>query len=249
MSIELINSPTSSTTTPQTDFATPVINYLNSFINTYTKTGIINNGNILNGTVLCFNGAMYKATSNTIISGTESNYVKITASGTSASAAYVSSLPSVTYNTEYGGYYDENNNLYLFDELNAITDGYITDRYFTLPPKGKKDLYTAGDIIISAAKNLPTVATTGTIASLSVSKGGFVRISINYTKESGNLILRQNGINMYTIDTTEKTNRTSYTVDTVCAAGDTFSVYAYTNDVHTSALTIIYMFTIGSGIE
>lgn len=241
MAITLVTAPTSSTT-PQTDFASPVINWTAAMLNTHATRSIIKDGCIINGTVLCISGALYQADGDTAISGTESNYIAITASGSTATASYVSTLPTVTYDAAYGGYYDASGNLYLFDELNAISDGYISDRYFLLPPSGKKDLYTAGNIIIFAAKNLSSTAATGTLASLSVSKGGFVRISINYTKKSGNLTLRQNGYDVQTISTSATTIKTTWTADVACAIGDVFSI-------HSDALSILYMFTIGSGTE
>ena len=182
--ITLVSAPTAISTTT---FAQPSVNYVTDILNAKYPRAIIKDGYILAGTLLSVQGSMYYADSDTAITGTESDYVEITVSSGVATAAYVSSLPTVTYDSEYGGYYDTSGNLYLFNELDAISDGYITDRYFTAPPDGTKDLYTAGDLIVCAANKLSTTSATGALAFLSVSKGGFVRISVNFTKIAGNL--------------------------------------------------------------
>jgi hypothetical protein len=77
--------------------------------------------NILKGAIFNHGGALYIADADTAISGSASDYVKITASGDDdASAAFVSDLTGVDWDSAYKGYYDEAGNLYVFDELKAL---------------------------------------------------------------------------------------------------------------------------------
>jgi len=75
-------------------------------------------GNILKGTIIQLGGTVYKATSDTAITGSQSEYVKISksADGSTATAAYVANLTGVTWSDTYNGYYDGSGNLYLFNE-------------------------------------------------------------------------------------------------------------------------------------
>ena len=155
----MINKITAPLSTGPSVFAQPVINHLAIFLNTHSQRAVVKNGYVLKGTVLSIGGTMYYADSNTAISGTESNYIKITVSGDTASAEYVSSLPTtIAFNGTYSGYYDGDSNLYLFDESDAINDGYITDRYYTVPPTFESPDYTAGSIIVNSASGLPMLA-------------------------------------------------------------------------------------------
>lgn len=83
-------------------------------------------GNIFKGAVLYVGGTTYIADSDTAITGTTSDYVKITPSGATASASYVVDLTGVSWNDTYNGYYDVSGNLYIFDEGNAIETGELT---------------------------------------------------------------------------------------------------------------------------
>ncbi len=69
------------------------------------------------GAMIQIGGVIYKGTSDTAITGSASSYVKITPSGATASASYVSSLSGVTWNPSYNGYYDGSGNLYISPEL------------------------------------------------------------------------------------------------------------------------------------
>ena len=84
-------------------------------------------GNIVKGSVFQIGGAIYYADSDTAISGVESDYVKITPAGATASASYVDDLSGVSWNDEYNGYVDASGNLYVFDETIAISDGKLSD--------------------------------------------------------------------------------------------------------------------------
>ena len=84
-------------------------------------------GNIVKGSVFQIGGAIYYANSDTAITGSASDYVKITPSGATASASYVADLSGVSWNDEYNGYVDVSGNLYIFDEAIAISDGELSD--------------------------------------------------------------------------------------------------------------------------
>lgn len=80
---------------------------------------------ILQGSVFNIGGSIYRADSDTAITGVASDYVKITPAGATASAAYVTDLTGVTWNQAYNGYYDIGGNLYIFDEGKAMYAGEI----------------------------------------------------------------------------------------------------------------------------
>jgi hypothetical protein len=142
-----INKITAPLETSPSVFASPVINQLAALLDCYNKGAVIQSGKILKGSLFCIGGSMYLADSDTAISGTASNYVAITASGDTATVAYVSSLSSVTWNGIYHGYFDTAGVLYLFDESDAINDGYITTRYYIPTPTGEPNKFTAGDYL------------------------------------------------------------------------------------------------------
>lgn len=75
---------------------------------------------ILKGAYFNIGGAIYIADSDTAISGTQSQYIKITPSGNSASASFVASLDGVEWNQAYSGHYDVSGNLYIFNEYTAL---------------------------------------------------------------------------------------------------------------------------------
>lgn len=81
------------------------------------------------GSLFNIGGAMYIADADTNITGTASDYVKITPAGATASASYVANLTGVTWNTAYNGYYDGTGNLYIFDEAKALSSGAISTIY------------------------------------------------------------------------------------------------------------------------
>lgn len=83
--------------------------------------------NVVKGAVFQVGGATYLATADTAISGSASDYVKLTVSvdGLSLAPSYVADLTGVTWSSTYNGYYDVNGNLYIFDELKAYAAGTI----------------------------------------------------------------------------------------------------------------------------
>lgn len=123
MAINRISAPLA--TSPAT-FATPVVNQLASNILDLERAERISGSNVLEGARFNVGGVEYVADADTAITGTASKYVQITASGATASAAFVADLTGVTWNAEYKGYYDISGNLYVFDEMMAMADGAIT---------------------------------------------------------------------------------------------------------------------------
>jgi hypothetical protein len=91
----------------------------------------VSGSNVLAGSMFNIGGVMYIANADTAISGTASDYVKITPAGATASAAFVADLTGVTWNASYKGYYDASGNLYIFDEAKALIDGVITTSHLS----------------------------------------------------------------------------------------------------------------------
>lgn len=83
---------------------------------------------VLKGAIFNVGGVLYKASANEGITGTPSEYVKLTpiSAGAQCSAAYVANLSGVTWSDTYNGYVDGSGNLYLFDEAKAFKNGAVT---------------------------------------------------------------------------------------------------------------------------
>lgn len=75
--------------------------------------------NIMRGSVIFFAGAWYVADSDTAISGSATNYVQLTNTAGTVTAAFVASLSGVTFNRTWNGWYDSSLRLYIFDEIKA----------------------------------------------------------------------------------------------------------------------------------
>jgi hypothetical protein len=86
--------------------------------------------NIVKGAVFQIGGTLYLADSDTAISGAPSEYMKMTPSsdGSVCTAAFVSSLTGVAWNSTYNGWYDTGSpaSFYDFDEGKAFTAGKIS---------------------------------------------------------------------------------------------------------------------------
>lgn len=88
----------------------------------------VDGSNIVKGATFYIQGVWYRADSTTAITGTASNYVKITPSGATASASFVTSgtfTGNRVWDEDYNGWYDGSGNLYVFDEGLAEIDGDI----------------------------------------------------------------------------------------------------------------------------
>jgi len=90
--------------------------------------------NVVKGAVFQVGGATYLATADTAITGSASDYVKLTVSedGLSLAPSYVADLTGVTWSSTYNGYYDVGGNLYIFDESKAYLAGAISEVYSDL---------------------------------------------------------------------------------------------------------------------
>jgi len=84
--------------------------------------------NVAKGAIFYFGGTTYKADADTAISGSASDYVKLTPSvdGLTLAPSYVANLSGVAWNSTYNGYYDVSGNLYEFDETKAYAAGAIS---------------------------------------------------------------------------------------------------------------------------
>lgn len=78
---------------------------------------------IKQGTRIMIGGSVYLADADTAITGTPSDYVKITPAGATASAAYVSSLTGVSWNSVWNFWEDGSGNAYLFNEMKNYAGG------------------------------------------------------------------------------------------------------------------------------
>jgi hypothetical protein len=116
-------------------------------------------GYVVQGSVFYIGGAVYYATSDTAITGTPSDYVKITPSGSTASAAYATNLSGVTWSKDYNGWYDGTGNLYLFDELKAVQAGDIAEAKISFAQMREDG--SIGQATTGAALGATAEATTG----------------------------------------------------------------------------------------
>ena len=129
-------------------------------------------GEIPQGVVLQIGGVVYRADSDTAITGTTSDYVRIVPDGATATAEYVADLSGVTWNTQYNGYYDTSGNLYVFDEGVALAAGDISSvfgRYLAQQSNGDvhvgNTLHVSGDVDIEGTLEFgglrPTIIASG----------------------------------------------------------------------------------------
>ena len=83
--------------------------------------------NVAKGAVFLVGGATYLADADTAITGTASDYVKLTPSvdGLTLAPSFVANLTGVTWSSTWNGYYDASGNLYEFDELKALASAAI----------------------------------------------------------------------------------------------------------------------------
>lgn len=235
MAINLITAPTS---TGPSVFASPVINQLASLLDCINMGAVVQDGYILEGAMFCIGGAMYLADSDTAISGTESNYVAVTASGSTATAAYVSSLSDVSYDAAYHGYFDTGGVLYLFDESDAINDGYITTDYALPTPTRLPRHFTAGTIAFNSLDSTYTIdegdSDYGEVAYMYCPRAGIITTSFAmHGSVSTSTIYAQiyvDGVAVGTVHTLSSTTATTFTDSVEVSAGSRVSIYAYISD-------------------
>ena len=84
----------------------------------------VDGSNIPEGATFQIGGVVYYTDSDTAITGTGSDYVKLTPnagdSGATCDATYIANLTGITWNKIRNGYYDISGNLVIFDEVKAI---------------------------------------------------------------------------------------------------------------------------------
>jgi hypothetical protein len=170
MAINLITAPTPTAPASLADYQAQNNLLEAGFLNGMDKIQFDSNL-ILEGAVFNIGGAIYRADSNTAITGTPSNYVKITPAGSTASAAYVSNLSGVSWDAAYNGYYDGSGNLYLFDEGKALYNGQIATvfgKYLQQQKNGDvyigKDLYVKANVDIDGIANIDDANISGDLA-------------------------------------------------------------------------------------
>ena len=86
---------------------------------------IVNGSTIMKGSAVNIGGAWYVAGADTAITGSASEYVKLTVSGTAVSAAFVANITGVNWNKEWNGWYNASGEYYIFDEVKAYGAGLI----------------------------------------------------------------------------------------------------------------------------
>ena len=129
MAINRVDFPT--TPNPVSGDWEKIVNIVTKSFQNVASPLQVNGLNIPQGATFQVGGVVYYADADTSITGTSSDYVKLTPSGdgSTLSAAFVSSLTGVTWNKIYNGYYDTSQNLYIFDEIKAILAGTLSGSY------------------------------------------------------------------------------------------------------------------------
>lgn len=85
-------------------------------------------GDITEGALFSIQGVLYFCDEDTAISGDEEDYVYISpdTDDSTATAYYTSDISDVSWNSEYGGYYDSDGNYYIIDEAQALLAGDLS---------------------------------------------------------------------------------------------------------------------------
>jgi len=132
-----INKITAGLASAPSVFAQPVLNQLQALAIACGQRKRASGGYILKGSLFNIGGSMYVADADTAITGTKSSYIKITASGKTATAEYVSSVSGVSWDGAFQGCYDTNKNLYITEEQFGIRPPYEVlsgSGTYTVPP-------------------------------------------------------------------------------------------------------------------
>jgi len=105
--------------------------------------------NVLKGAVFLVGGALYVAAADTAISGSASDYVKLTITGTTLVPSFVADLTGVTWSSTWNGYYDAGGNYYEFDEKKALAAALVAvERFHGYQPHGQATFFANGTLII-----------------------------------------------------------------------------------------------------
>ena len=132
-----INKITAPLSTGPSVFAASVINQLAALLTLAGQTKRASGGYILKGAIFNIGGTFYMADSDTSISGTSSDYVAITASGDTATAAYASSVDGVSWNGAYQGCFNSAGVLYIAEDQYGIGPVYkklTSSGTYVVPP-------------------------------------------------------------------------------------------------------------------
>ena len=133
---------------------------------------LVQGGNIPQGAVLQIGSVIFHGTTATAITGTASDYVRVTDNGDgTASAEYVATLTGVTWSAQYNGYYDGTGRLYIFDEGKALKDSpaitALLTRYVTRTEDG--DTYIGRDLDVG--RNATVGGTLGVTGKVTAAAG------------------------------------------------------------------------------
>lgn len=82
--------------------------------------------NVLKGSFFNIQGVPYYCSADTAISGTSSDYVYLIADGSTATPYFADDLDDVSWDSEYGGFYDSNGYYYILSEPSALEAGTFT---------------------------------------------------------------------------------------------------------------------------
>ena len=113
MAINLFTAPLA--TSPAV-FASPVVSELALLVRNIDHQNRFKYGFVRKGAMFNIGGSLFVADSDTAISGTYSGFIKLTVSGTTATASYVDGSQSVAWDDENNGYYDGSGNYYALDD-------------------------------------------------------------------------------------------------------------------------------------
>jgi hypothetical protein len=83
--------------------------------------------NISRGSVVFFAGAWFVTDVDTAITGSASNYVRLTNTAGTITVEYVSSISTVSFNRTWNGWYDPQGRLHIFDEVKAYAVNAISE--------------------------------------------------------------------------------------------------------------------------
>ena len=223
-------------------FAQPVLNQIAALLNSYNKSAIIKDGYILKGSLFCIGGSMYTSNSDTAISGTVSPYVAITASGSSASASYTENINSAEWDGSFHNYYDNAGVLYLFDESDAINDGFIATRYYAPTPTGEPNHFILGNNIVEnflsslVSRAIPDAGTNSTgfaeIDNFISPRAGKIRVSACGFKSGGAHGYLRIYVDGAAVGSLHSTNYEVFSEDIVVNKNSLVSLYGMISDTN-----------------
>ena len=130
MAINKITDPSALPTS--TDDYVAQNNAINNHTLNLTPPYPVSGSNIVKGSVFNIGGDLFYTDSDTAITGTTSDYVKLTPGTSTAVPTYETATnitANVTWSDAYNGYYDSSGNLYIFDEVLAYIKSTISTLY------------------------------------------------------------------------------------------------------------------------